>query len=101
MKLVSQTSPVVVTNRGLLQEFKTVQFPDGTLVYRDFWDDRDGLAILMDDYQTTLRRRICPQIQLTERQWYSIMLGIVDRLAFPHEYNIPHGDLCPSNSIHL
>jgi serine/threonine protein kinase len=51
----------------------------------------------MDDYQTTLRHRIGPNIQMTERQWFTIMLGIVDRLAFTHQYDVAHGDLCPSN----
>jgi hypothetical protein len=100
VKLISRTSSGVVTNRELLEACKNHPFPDGTFVYCDIWDDTDGLAILMDDYQTTLRHRISPHIQLTERQWYSVMLGIVERLAVPHEYDIPHGDLCPSNSIY-
>jgi hypothetical protein len=80
-----------------LQEFKETPFPDGTVVYRKIWDDQDGLVVLMDDYETTLRRRIDPNIQLTEYQWLTIMLGIVDRLAFTHQYDVAHGDLCPSN----
>lgn len=82
-----------------MEKFRDTPFPDGTFVYRKIWDDIDGLAVLMDDYQTTLRYRIDPNIQLTEHQWLTIMYGIVDRLAPPHREGIAHGDLCPSNSI--
>jgi serine/threonine protein kinase len=74
-------------------------FPDGTFVYRSYWNDVDGLAVLMDDYTCTLRDQISPNIQLTERQWINIMLGIADRLSCAHQAGVVHGDLCPANGL--
>jgi hypothetical protein len=99
VKLISANSYLVFSNRDIIKRFIEFQFPDGTHVYRGAWDDYEGLAILMDDYASTLRNHIDPNTQITERQWIVLMLGIVDRLSTPHQQNIAHGDLCPSNSF--
>jgi len=84
-----------------MQKFTETPFPDGTHVYRSYWIDIDGLAILRPHYPLSLRQIISPQLQLTERQWLQIMLGIVNRLVITHEAGLPHGDLSPSNSTCL
>ena len=92
-------SPFVKSSRDILQKFRVTEFPDGTYVYRDIWEDDNGLFILMDDYQTTLRQHIERKSQFNELQWLQLMLGIVERLAPPHSANICHGHLCPSNGF--
>ena len=82
-----------------MEKFRVTPYPDGTYVYRGIWEDANGLFILMDDYQTTLRQHIQLKFQLNELQWLQLMLGIAERLAPPHSENICHGDLCPSNGI--
>ena len=100
MKLIPHSANHVVRyNLQIIQQFIDYPFNDGTYVYRNVWNDVDGLAILMDYYPLTLRRLIDPNIQLTERQWLQLMCGIVNRLGSTHSSNIVHGDLCPSNSM--
>ena len=80
-----------------IQKFTETPFPDGTRVYLSYWNDPDGLAVLMPYFPLSLRQVISPNFQLTERQWLQLMLGIVNRLVVTHSAGLPHGDLCPSN----
>ena len=92
-------SPFIKSSRDILEKFRDTEFPDGTYVYREIQQDANGLLILMDDYDTTLRQYIENKYQLSEIQWLQLMLGMVERLAPPHNENICHGDLCPSNGF--
>jgi tRNA A-37 threonylcarbamoyl transferase component Bud32 len=94
-------SPFVKSSRDILNKFCNAEFPDGTVVYRKVWDTKEGIWILMDDYQTTIREYIQRKLQFNELQWLQLMLAIAERLSPPHSVNICHGDLCPSNGIAL
>jgi serine/threonine protein kinase len=57
----------------------------------------EGLAILMDDHQWTLRHWIGGDIRLTQYDWLQIMFGIANNLVHAHGQAQVHGDLKPSN----
>jgi hypothetical protein len=97
VKLVPWQSAVVRFDRDTIQHFANFRFPDGKYVYRDVsWEDPDGVLVLLDPYDVLLRDRISLSVQFTEREWYTIMLGIVNHLSIPHASDIPHGDLRPA-----
>lgn len=75
--------------------------PDIEVVYRDRWDDMEGVVILMDDHQFALRRWITENQVWYEFDWIPIMAGVAIRLAHAHARNIVHMDLKPSNSLSL
>jgi hypothetical protein len=93
-----EDSPAVFCHLDTLETFKKYPFPDHSYVYLRIWNEEHFIAVLMNYYQMTLRSQINPMFEITELQWFNIMLGIVSRLAVPHESDIVHGDLCPSNS---
>lgn len=99
VKLIPRKAHNVWYNEAILEVFRGNSFPDGTYVYLDYWDDAEGLAILREDYDVNLRTLISPHYQITDKQWFSIMLGIASRLAVTHSANKEHGDLCPSNGL--
>ena len=97
VKVVPWESQVVRYDRDTIQYFATVQFPGGKYVYRAVsWDDPDGIVVWIQPYQVLLRDRISLSVQFTEREWYIIMLGIINHLSFPHASGIAHGDLRPA-----
>jgi serine/threonine protein kinase len=72
--------------------------PDAAVIYHDVWDDIEGVVILMDEHDATLRKWINPQNFLGDGDWFPIMLGIATRLANAHAMGHIHKDLKPSNS---
>src|SRR5271167_1791496 len=64
---------MVTVQTETLQHFQTTPGIDGSLVYQRCWDDPDGLAILMDHANFTLRNFINPDVQIGEFQWFHIM----------------------------
>jgi len=97
-KLIPRSvSHIVHFDPAMIQKFTETPFPDGTRVYLSYWNDIDGLALLRPYFPLALRQVISPHLQLTERQWLQLMLGILNRLVPTHEAGLPHGDLCPSN----
>lgn len=97
MKLVPWNSSVVRFDRDTIQYFVNLRFPDGKSVYRGVsWEDPDGVIVLIAPYHVLLRDRISLSVQFTEREWYIIMLGIVNHLSVPHASGIAHGDLRPA-----
>jgi hypothetical protein len=94
VKLVPWNSPVIQFNRDVLQYFLDAPFPDGKYVYRGIsWEDTNGVLILMEPYDVSLSNRISLSVQFAEREWCTIMLGIVNHLSFPHASGIAHGYL--------
>lgn len=78
-----------------------VTYPDSTVVYRNItWNNDTGCVIIFRDfYKFSLRSRIQPNVQMTETDWFMVVLGIASRLTLAHYFGIGHGDLCPSNGL--
>jgi hypothetical protein len=72
--------------------------PDIAVVYRQRWDDPEGLVIRMDEHQYSLRRWISDNRVWYRFGWIPIIAGIAYRLAHAHAINEVHKDLKPSNS---
>jgi hypothetical protein len=83
-----------------LQHFQTTPGINGSQVYQRCWDDPEGLAILMDFANYTLRNFITLDNQIGENEWFQIMFGIASQLAAAHAQEQVHQDLKPSNGIH-
>lgn len=71
--------------------------PDIAVVYRQRWDDPEGLVILMDEHQFSLRRWLTENQVWYQFDWIPIMAGIAIRLAHAHAVGACHMDLKPSN----
>lgn len=98
VKLIpSHPSSSVVINYFLTMSDQT-QHNYPYVPYGAMWEDVEGIAIFMDAHEDTLRGWIC-RFRLTERDWFTIMLGIVTRLAVAHDNNMPHIDLKPTNGL--
>ena len=97
MKLIPEAAQNITFNRQLVEYLIGNPFPDGTFVYRKWWEDEEGTNVVMDNRGWTLRHLINPNQHISQATWGQIIYGIADRLVHTHGEGIVHRDLKPSN----
>lgn len=75
--------------------------PEIEVRYKDRWNDLEGLIVLMDEHQFSLRRWITENQVWYQPDWLTVMAGIAIRLALAHAEGYIHKDLKPSNGSFL